>query len=99
MQRERFSFFSGKFVPSPGDLVLSKTGEVLGVMANKEYCMLLNDLTASRFIQTGPISPGPLLTRMHEQIMRLPNKLQCRECGGGSRGAADRQVVVGRPRV
>lgn len=34
----------GEFSPSAGDLVLSKTGELLGVMVNNEYCAVLKDL-------------------------------------------------------
>jgi hypothetical protein len=34
----------GEFSPSAGDVVLSKTGELLGVMANGEYCLVLKDL-------------------------------------------------------
>src|SRR6185436_5800348 len=31
----------GKFNPSRGDLVFSRTGELLGVMANNNYCLML----------------------------------------------------------
>src|SRR5208283_574405 len=31
----------GKFNPSSGDLVLSKSGELLGVMANNNYCAII----------------------------------------------------------
>ncbi len=34
----------GEFSPSAGDLVLSKTGEILGIMVNSEYCAVLKDL-------------------------------------------------------
>src|SRR5207237_180979 len=34
----------GKFNPSRGDLVFTRTGEVLGVMVNGEYCAVLNKL-------------------------------------------------------
>src|SRR6266571_5262130 len=36
----------GKFNPSRGDLVLSKTGELLGIMANNSYCMMLHNFNA-----------------------------------------------------
>ena len=33
----------GQFNPSRGDLVFSRTGELLGVMANSTYCMVLRN--------------------------------------------------------
>lgn len=33
--------FNGEFSPSTGDIVLSKTGEFLGVMVNPDYCAVL----------------------------------------------------------
>ena len=47
MQRERFSWLVGKFQPSSGDMVFTKGGDLLGVMVNKEYCLLLTELAAS----------------------------------------------------
>ena len=33
----------GKFNPSRGDLVFSKTGELLGIMANSTYCLMIRN--------------------------------------------------------
>jgi hypothetical protein len=38
--------FQGEFSPSPGDLVLSKTGEFLGIMVNSDYCVVVKNLIA-----------------------------------------------------
>ena len=80
MQRERFSALSGKFTPSRGDLVFSKTGELLGVMANKEYCLVLGELSATRSIRLGTnISdqqPAQFLSQMYNRLINLPYKLQ-----------------------
>jgi len=80
MQRERFSALSGKFTPSRGDLVFSKTGELLGVMANKEYCLMLGELSATRSIRLGTnISdqqPALFLSQMYNRVINLPYKLQ-----------------------
>jgi septal ring factor EnvC (AmiA/AmiB activator) len=80
MQRERFSIFSGRFTPSRGDLVFSKTGELLGVMANKEYCLMLGELSATRSIRLGTnISdqqPAQFLSQMYNRVISLPYKLQ-----------------------
>lgn len=39
-----FKALRGEFSPSSGDLVLSKSGELLGLMVNSDYCVLLNNL-------------------------------------------------------
>src|SRR5207249_8952 len=44
----------GKFNPSRGDLVLSKTGELLGVMANSTYCMMIRNFDAAATLRFGP---------------------------------------------
>ena len=43
MQTRVFNSLFGEFSPSTGDLVLSKTGELLGVMVNRRYCALVNN--------------------------------------------------------
>ncbi|MBK1878421.1 hypothetical protein [Pelagicoccus mobilis] len=43
MQTKIFSSIFGEFSPSTGDLVLSKTGELLGIMVNRRYCALVNN--------------------------------------------------------
>ena len=43
----------GDFAPSRGDLVLSHTGELLGIMVNSDYCVLVTDFTPSETIKTG----------------------------------------------
>jgi len=35
--------FSRKFKPSRGDVVLSRTGELLGIMVNKKYCLIIRE--------------------------------------------------------
>lgn len=46
MQTKIFSSIFGEFSPSTGDLVLSKTGELLGVMVNRRYCALVNNFVS-----------------------------------------------------
>jgi len=43
----------GNFSPSRGDLVFSKSGELLGIMVNKDYCALVTKLEARHSIETG----------------------------------------------
>ncbi|MBN8247778.1 MAG: hypothetical protein J0L84_10085, partial [Verrucomicrobia bacterium] len=44
MKNRLLSGVFGEFSPSAGDLVLSKTGELLGVMVNSDYCAVLKAL-------------------------------------------------------
>jgi hypothetical protein len=80
MQRERFSWLAGKFAPSSGDLVFTKGGELLGVMVNKEYCMVLTDFSPAHHLEMGvglgQQKTGLLLSQLFGQIARMPVKLQ-----------------------
>ena len=80
MQREFLGRMFGKFVPSKGDLVFSKHGELIGMMANKEYCLIFDKLTAARNIRLGATLDGSnitaLLSHMYYQVMGMPFRLQ-----------------------
>lgn len=43
-----FKALFGEYSPSSGDLVFSKSGELLGVMVNSEYCVLIKHLRRIR---------------------------------------------------
>ena len=43
----------GDFAPSRGDLVLSRSGELLGIMVNSDFCALLKDFTPAVTLKTG----------------------------------------------
>ncbi len=70
----------GDFSPSRGDLVMSKTGELLGIMVNSDYCALVNNFLPSYTLKTGddlstrPTS-GPL-TDLINRRRALPFRLQ-----------------------
>jgi hypothetical protein len=70
----------GKFNPSSGDLVLSKRGELLGVMANDSYCAVLRNFETVDTIHCGPDARNqPIaqtLSALYAAIEGLPNKLQ-----------------------
>jgi len=70
----------GKFNPSRGDLVLTKTGELLGIMVNSEYCAVLNKVTPTRTIQLGnevaSQQTGQLLSQLYDRVFQMPAKLQ-----------------------
>jgi hypothetical protein len=70
----------GKFNPSRGDLVFSRNGELLGVMANGTYCLMLHQFGAAGTLQFGPAShkqhTGSVLSEMFSYVFNLPGKLQ-----------------------
>lgn len=70
----------GDFSPSRGDLVLSKTGELLGIMVNSEYCALVNNFLASQVIVTGDDlaarPTAPQLSDLGRRLRRLPLRIQ-----------------------
>jgi hypothetical protein len=80
MQRERFSWVTGKFAPSSGDLVFTKTGELLGLMVNKDYCLLLNEFSPTYHLRMGigigDQQTGLILSQLHGQVAKMPLRLQ-----------------------
>jgi hypothetical protein len=69
----------GEIAPKPGDLVLSQTGELIGIMVNNDYCAVLGDFAAAFKMKTGD-NPEPktsvVLTDVYTRWQRLPFKLQ-----------------------
>jgi hypothetical protein len=80
MDRNSLKGLFGKFNPSRGDLVFSRTGELLGVMANSTYCMMIKNFHATATFQfTQDVrnqQTGETLARLYSLIARLPAKLQ-----------------------
>lgn len=70
----------GDFSPSRGDLVFSKTGELLGIMVNNDYCAVVNNFLPARTIKTGDDlkdePTGPILDSLVTRYRALPLKLQ-----------------------
>lgn len=48
-----FKRLFGDFAPSRGDLVFSKSGEILGIMVNSDYCAVIRNFTPAATITTG----------------------------------------------
>lgn len=75
-----FKRLVGEFSPKRGDLVLAKTGELLGIMVNNDYCALLKDFTPARSIQAGPDikaqGTGALFDSLIARVRAMPPKLQ-----------------------
>ena len=70
----------GKFNPSRGDLVFSKTGEFLGVMANNSYCTMIHSFDTVSTVKFGPDvraeHTGDTLSRLYSTVFDMPSKLQ-----------------------
>ena len=70
----------GKFNPSRGDLVLSKNGELLGIMANNTYCLRLTRFDPAATFRCGPDTrpqnTAQVLALLYNQVAGLPGKLQ-----------------------
>ena len=70
----------GKFNPSSGDLVFSKTGQLLGVMANNTYCLMLHDFDTAATLRFGQDiraqHTGGTLSALYSVVAQLPLRLQ-----------------------
>jgi X-X-X-Leu-X-X-Gly heptad repeat protein len=70
----------GDFAPSRGDLVLSQAGEILGIMVNGDYCLLLGDFGAQASVVPGGAitdqHTGALIDSLSSQIQLMPQELQ-----------------------
>lgn len=70
----------GKFNPSRGDVVLSRTGDMLGIMVNSTYCLVLNDFASTATLAFGPDvrnqHTGSTLSRLYDQVFQMPQRLQ-----------------------
>jgi hypothetical protein len=70
----------GKFNPSRGDLVFSRKGELLGIMVNGTYCLMMHDFTAAATFtfaaDTRDQHTGTTLARLYDFIFQLPLRLQ-----------------------
>lgn len=77
MDRSRFGRLVGRFNPSRGDLVFAKSGELIGMMVNKEYCVLLTSFSPAGIISTGTnVRTSQTLSRMHSYINALPQPMR-----------------------
>lgn len=70
----------GKFNPSSGDLVFSRNGELLGVMANNTYCLMLQNFDSAATLRFGQDvraqHTGGTLSQLYSVVAQLPLRLQ-----------------------
>jgi X-X-X-Leu-X-X-Gly heptad repeat protein len=75
-----FKRLFGDFAPSRGDLVFSKTGELLGIMVNSDYCLVLGKFTPLATLKTGDDvkaqNPAQILDALGARYRSLPLELQ-----------------------
>ncbi len=75
-----FKRLFGDFAPKRGDLVFAKTGELLGIMVNNDYCALLKNFSAAKTIRTGADiksqSTAGLFDELSARVRSMPLKLQ-----------------------
>lgn len=71
--------FSGS-LPKRGDLVFTRQGELLGLMVNDDYCVLLRPPAVTRKVRLGPEianqQTGTLIEELATRLHGLPSKLQ-----------------------
>ncbi len=73
MQSRVFSRIFGDFSPSKGDLVLSKTGELLGLMVDSRYCVLVPHLLRNESLAVGTAFDGE---QFKSVMVSLKNRYQ-----------------------
>jgi len=70
----------GKFNPSRGDLVFSRTGELLGIMVNDTYCLTIRNFTPGATFAFGQDlhnqHTGDTLSELYAYVFQLPLRLQ-----------------------
>jgi hypothetical protein len=75
-----FKRMFGDFSPKRGDLVFAKTGELLGIMVNNDYCAVLKNFSVAKTIRTGPDirnqATGQVFNDIIARIRSMPLKLQ-----------------------
>ena len=80
MDRSSLRGLFGKFNPSTGDLVFSKTGDILGVMANNNYCLLIHSYGPGVLLRFGPTGGSDVtaqtLSLLYAVVSQMPSKLQ-----------------------
>ncbi|MBE2216297.1 MAG: hypothetical protein IAE82_20660 [Opitutaceae bacterium] len=80
MKTRIFSSLFGEFSPSAGDVVLSKTGELLGLMVTDSYCVLIDNFAGAAELPFGTslleLKTSEILARQKDRVLRMPVRLQ-----------------------
>ncbi len=80
MQTRPLGKMFGKFSPTRGDLVFTKQGDLLGIMVNNAYCLLLGSVQPARTVRLGESiadqRTGRIGGEVAARVQALPFKLQ-----------------------
>ena len=80
MKTKIFSRMFGEFAPKTGDLVFTKSGELLGMMVNREFCAVINNIRLDSALPIGEplanLKTGPVLEGLRQRILALAPELQ-----------------------
>lgn len=80
MQTRPVGKIFGKFSPTRGDLVFTKQGDLLGIMVNNAYCLLLGSTQPARTVRLGDNiadqRTGRIGAEVAARVQSLPFKLQ-----------------------
>jgi hypothetical protein len=75
-----FKRLFGDFSTSRGDLVFSRMGELLGIMVNSDYCVLLGNFAPAATIPAGDGQPpggtAGIINSLSARVQQLPVELQ-----------------------
>lgn len=70
----------GEFSPKRGDLMFSKSGDLIGIMVNNDYCAVLSGFRIAHTLPAGADVPqdrtGPVFADLAARWSRLPYRLQ-----------------------
>jgi len=70
----------GKFNPSRGDVVFSRNGDLIGIMVNGTYCLMIHNFDTAATIPFAPdvrrLHTGEILAQLYDNVFRLPLQLQ-----------------------
>jgi hypothetical protein len=80
MQTRPVGRIFGKFSPTRGDLVFTMQGDLLGIMVNNTYCLLLSSVQPARTVRLGENiadqRTGRIGGEVAARVQALPFKLQ-----------------------
>jgi X-X-X-Leu-X-X-Gly heptad repeat protein len=80
MDNRLIKHLTGDFTPSSGDLVFSKTGELIGIMVTSDYCAVIDNFLPAKTIKTGASTvdqhTSGILANLNARLQGLPSRLQ-----------------------
>ena len=79
MQAKLFNRLLGEFSPSRSDLVFAKTGDFMGIMANKQNCVLIDNFLVTQKIILGTrfdkLKAEATLSKLRNRLISISKKL------------------------